>query len=187
MTTALATAPKGPADTALNLSGGGQSAELTMAFGSGQDISNSGNPVFFRFWSLWSLFLCWRRMLPFCQWPSLSTNCPLTLKGLGHTCPSTHIPRVGPNIGHGVRHQDSFRAATSMDWNRWKRLHRSSWAWQQESQQAVLFNGNVAGLQIPELTPKHRNANMTQAALQAPCLHLSMGFFKQPTWALCPE
>lgn len=52
---------------------------------------------------------------------------------------------------------------------------------------AVLFNGNIAGLQIPERTPKCRNANMTQTALQAPGLYLPMGFCKQATWALCPK
>lgn len=45
---------------------------------------------------------------------------------------------------------------------------------------AVSVNGNVAGLQIPEWTPKRRNASVTRAALQAPCLRLSTGFSKQP-------
>lgn len=85
------------------------------------------------------------------------------------------IPRVGPNIGYRIRHQGSSRAATAVDRAMEKTL-RCRLAWQQ----AVLFNGNTAGLQIPELTPKHRNASMPQAALQAPCLHLSMGFSKQP-------
>lgn len=96
-------------------------------------------------------------------------------------------PRVGPNIGRGMRHWGPLAAVTSMDWNGWKRPHRSRSAWQQKPQDAVLFHGNITGLQIPEWTPKRRNANMTQAALQTPGPRLPTGLSKQPTWALCPE
>lgn len=65
---------------------------LTMAFGNSQDISNSGNPVFFRFCRICSLFYS----------VALSVNCPLIHKELEHACPSTQISKVGPNIGHGT-------------------------------------------------------------------------------------
>ena len=96
-------------------------------------------------------------------------------------------PRVGPNIGRGMRHWGPLGAVTSVDWTGWKRPHRPRSGWQQKPQDAALFHGNITGLQIPEWTPKRRNANMTQAALQTPGPRLPTGLSMQPTRALCPE